>query len=134
MFLWFVKIIINILRVIMFVMIDVDYVNKQYQQVQRKFWSFVWLWKTRAQSLSACHFFRLQNITISFKYVNYYAECLFISVGSEPTFWQAKPSFLIRRAEPSFLLSNPSQTQLSVFQNWAIFDYFQLTFLKNTTF
>ena len=38
------------------------------------------------------------------------------------------------RAEPSFLLSKPSQTELSVFQNWAIFDYFQLTFLKNSTF
>ena len=48
---------------------------------------------------------------------------------------RAEPSFFQKRqAEPSFLLSKPSQTELSVFQNWAIFDYFQLTFLKNTTF
>ena len=49
------------------------------------------------------------------------------SVGSEPTFWRAelfdkasraKPSFFQkRRAEPSFLLSKPSQTELLVLQN-----------------
>ena len=40
----------------------------------------------------------------------------------------------VSQAEPSFLLSKPSQTELSVFKHWAIFDYFQLTFLKNSTF
>ena len=37
-------------------------------------------------------------------------------------------------AELSFLLSKPSQTELLIFQNWAIFYYFQLNFLKDTTF
>ena len=54
------------------------------------------------------------------------------SVGSEPTFWRAELfdmasqnfSEKASQAEPGFLLSKPSQTELSNFQKSAIFDYF----------
>ena len=49
---------------------------------------------------------------------------------AEPSFFSEKAS----RAEPSFLLSKPSQTEVLVCQNRAIFDYFELIFLKSTTF
>ena len=42
-------------------------------------------------------------------------------VGAEPS-----------QAEPSFSLLKPSQTKLWFY--WEIFDYFQLTYLKNKSF
>ena len=47
---------------------------------------------------------------------------------------RAEPGFFQKRqAKPSFLLLKLSKTELSVFQNLAIFDHFQLTFLKTAT-
>ena len=64
---------------------------------------------------------------------------VFSSVGWEPTFWQAKPSFLIRQAKPSFFqksLAKPSFRFSKIEQFLTIFSWLfykiQLFSRKNT--
>ena len=92
----------------------------------------IWLWSfmSNIHIISSAFIGGKSFKTVTIQYLLAMSPSLFFGKPSQPEVFSENA----RWAKPSFLLSKPSQTELLVFQNWAIFDYFELIFLKNTTF